>query len=99
MGAGTYEEKGMMKWVGEKLKEKIVGLSFPSPQGSFMATAVEELSGDATVSVSRGKRRHMLGINFSVKFEGKVDDKVGSGKIEFTDFSHTILITLFKSRL
>jgi len=85
--AGTYEEKSMMKWVGDKLKEKLVGLSFPSPQGSFMTTAVEELSGDATVSVSRGKRRHMLGINFSVKFEVKVDDKVGSGKIEFVELS------------
>lgn len=86
--AGTYEEKGMMNWVRDNLKSSLIGISFevPTQPGSFIkTTAVEALKGDANISVSRGKRRHLLDITFEVEFEATVGDAAGKGKLCFSE--------------
>ncbi|CAE8616987.1 unnamed protein product [Polarella glacialis] len=66
--AGTYEEKGMTKWIEERLKTTLVGLSFelPGAAGSISITSVDEIKGDASISVSRGKRRPAYSVSASV---------------------------------
>lgn len=86
--AGTYEEKGMMKWITDGLKSNLVGITFQLPNGtggSITTTAVDAVKGDASISVSRGKRRHLLDITFEVEFESKVGDASGKGKFAFSE--------------
>jgi len=86
--AGTYEEKGMMKWVEESLKSKLVGISFAVPTGgggSIVVKDIENIKGDANISVSRGKRRHLLDITFDAVYEGSVGDATGKGSLSFSE--------------
>merc|ERR1712137_116735 len=55
--AGTYEEKGMMKWFQDKLTAGFKDLVFDVPTsagGRIVTTAVEDVKGDASISSSRG---------------------------------------------
>jgi len=86
--AGTYEEKGMLKWVEETLKAGTKGLVYevPSMAGSKLTvTDVEDIKGDASISSSRGKRRRLLDVTFTVSFEGKVGDASGKAKLIFSE--------------
>jgi len=87
--AGTYEEKGMTKWLEERLKQQIVGITFQLPKdgGLISTTAVEDLKGDCSISVSRGKRRHLLDVSFNVEYEAKVGDASTTGKLAFSEVS------------
>lgn len=86
--AGTYEEKGMTKWVDERLSAVLKGITYTVPAGAggtITTTKVGGVSGDASISVSRGKRRHLLDVTFDVEFEGKVGDSTGKGKLTFSE--------------
>ncbi|CAE7515527.1 sti1 [Symbiodinium pilosum] len=85
--AGTYEEKGMTKWLEDRLKSGLIGLKFnlPHSDGSISATGVAELKGDCSISVSRGKRRHLMDVSFNVEYEAKVGSSSGTGKLAFTE--------------
>eukprot|EP00428_Durinskia_dybowskii_P013292 CAMPEP_0170220762 /NCGR_PEP_ID=MMETSP0116_2-20130129/10069_1 /TAXON_ID=400756 /ORGANISM="Durinskia baltica, Strain CSIRO CS-38" /LENGTH=398 /DNA_ID=CAMNT_0010471441 /DNA_START=38 /DNA_END=1234 /DNA_ORIENTATION=- len=88
--AGTYEEKGMMKWVTDSTKLALSGLKFDLPNGSggsLNTIGVSNIKGDASISISRGKRRHLLDVSFEVEFEGRVGDSTGKGKLVFTEVS------------
>lgn len=86
--AGTYEEKNMKKWVEDILKSALKGITFDIPTaagGALTTTGVDAIEGDANISSSRGKRRHLLDLSFTVEFEGKVGDASGKGKLLFTE--------------
>merc|ERR1711972_438569 len=86
--AGTYEEKGMLKWVKEHFSTALVGLTFNLPTGSggvLRVSNVTDFSGDASISVSRGKRRHLLDMGFKVEFEGTVGEEKGTGTFMVTE--------------
>jgi hypothetical protein len=88
--AGTYEEKGMSKWMEERLKQTLTGMTFQIPTGSggsISITGVEGVKGDASISVSRGKRRHLLDISFDVEYKASVGDADGTGKFAFSEVS------------
>lgn len=91
--AGTYEEKGMTKWVEERLKTVLTGLSFEIPTGaggSIHTTAVDGFKGDASISISRGKRRHILDMSFDVSYEAKVGDIGGKGRLSLSEVTSSI---------
>jgi len=86
--AGTYEERGMTKWVEDTFKQRLVGLTFDIPTscgGSISTTAVENITGDANISCSRGKRRHLLDLSFDVQYTATVGDVSGKGKIAISE--------------
>ncbi|CAJ1442495.1 unnamed protein product [Effrenium voratum] len=86
--AGTYEEKGMTKWLEDRLKSGLVGVKFDLPRGGCISTTgVADLKGDCSISVSRGKRRHLLDVSFNVEYEAKVGDCSGKGTLAFTEVS------------
>ncbi|CAK9012347.1 Protein STIP1 homolog [Durusdinium trenchii] len=84
--AGTYEEKGMTKWLEDRLKSGLVGVKFELPRGgSISTTGVADLKGDCSISVSRGKRRHLMDVSFNVEYEATVGDSNGRGKLSFSE--------------
>lgn len=84
--AGTFEERGMIKLVKEKLPQVLKGLKFDLPQGgSVTSTDVTDISGDASVTVARGKRKHLLDLCFNVEYEMKVGDDTGKGKFCYSE--------------
>mmetsp|Transcript_15336 Transcript_15336/g.23417 ORF Transcript_15336/g.23417 Transcript_15336/m.23417 type:complete len:400 (+) Transcript_15336:94-1293(+) len=88
--AGTYEEKNMSKWVDERMKEALKGITFEVPAaggGTITTSQVTKTSGDASISVSRGKRRYLLDLSVDVEFEGTVGDCIGKGTLKYTEVS------------
>eukprot|EP00929_Paragymnodinium_shiwhaense_P038701 TRINITY_DN20428_c0_g1_i1.p1 TRINITY_DN20428_c0_g1~~TRINITY_DN20428_c0_g1_i1.p1 ORF type:complete len:401 (+),score=144.26 TRINITY_DN20428_c0_g1_i1:70-1272(+) len=89
--AGTYEEKNMMKWLTDRLKEKLVGISMELPgnwkntSGAISITGIEEVKGDATISMSRGKRRHVLDLALEVHCECKLAEESGKAKYHISE--------------
>merc|ERR1719174_2904077 len=79
--AGTYEERGQIKFVKTQLPQVLQGLKFDLPQGGAAAvTGVVDINGDASITVARGKRKHLLDLTFTVEWEMKVGDDSGKGK-------------------
>lgn len=87
--AGTYEEKGMTQWVQDRLKEKLSGITFqiPTGTGGSLSTTDVNSQGSATISTSRGKRRHILDFSVDVGYEAKVGDVAGKGKLAFSEIT------------
>lgn len=88
--AGTYEEKGMMKWVQDQLNARLKDISFDVPTvagSSIRTTGVEDVKGEANISSSRGKRRFLLDVTCKVLFEVQVEAGRGSGKFVISDFN------------
>jgi len=90
--AGTYEEKGMMKWLEERLTAELKDVVFELPAsigcGSISATGVSGVSGDANISVSRGKRRHLMDVKFDLEFVLAAQngaDMAGKGKLAYSE--------------
>jgi len=86
--AGTYEERGMTKWVNENFPEALKGISFGLPGekgGQVVVTAVTDIKGPATVTVARGKRKHIMDLSFDVEYEIKVNGETGSGKLSYSE--------------
>lgn len=84
--AGTYEERGMMKLVKERLPEVLKVLTDDLPQGGSVKVAgVVDIAGDASITVARGKRKHLLDLTFNVEYEMKVGDDTGKGKFCYTE--------------
>lgn len=89
--AGTYEEKNMFSWVQEQLTSRLKGLKFalPGGKGSIATTDVKDVKGEATISVSRGKRRRLMDVSLVVDFEATVGDGEvkGSGHYVLQDLT------------
>jgi len=89
--AGTYEEKGMTQWAQERLTQQLKGLTFQIPAGngggSISTTGVQDIKGTATISASRGKRRHILDMSCDVAYEAKVGDVSGKGKLALSEIT------------
>merc|ERR1712150_179385 len=85
-----YEEKSMMKFVQDRLTSSLKGLKFEIPganAGSIQATAVTDVEGTATISISRGKRRHLFDVKFDVEYVAKIGELSGKGKLCFSEVS------------
>jgi len=84
--AGTYEERGMIKLVKEKLPQVLKGLKFDLPQGGVVSVSdVIDIAGDASITTARGKRKHLLDLTFSVEYEMKVGTDTGKGKFCYSE--------------
>ncbi len=89
--AGTFEEKDTTKWCKSAISQALASLS--SESGSFAAkvTKVGDVSGDASVIMSRGKKRYLFDHSVTLDFtvEDDVGDEAGKGKITLGDISST----------
>lgn len=84
--AGTYEERSMVKWVKTELPQALKTTSFDLPQGgSATVTGVVDIEGDASVTVARGKRKHLLDLSFTIEYDINVGNDTGKGKLLFSE--------------
>jgi len=84
--AGTYEERSQMKWVKENLPQALKDINLDLPQGgSLKVSAIVDIAGDASITVARGKRKHVLDLTFNVEYELKVGDDTGKGKFCYAE--------------
>jgi tetratricopeptide (TPR) repeat protein len=86
--AGTYEEKGMSKWVEKELPEALNGKEFALPGdkgGKVLVTAITDIKGPATVTVARGKRKHIMDLSFEVEYQIQACDATGTGKLSYSE--------------
>lgn len=86
--AGTFEEKNMKKWINENFPEALKGKSFDLPGekgGQVVVKDVIDIKGDATITVARGKRKHMMDLTFDVEYQIQVNGETGSGKLTYSE--------------
>jgi len=84
--AGTYEERGQIKWVKAELPQALKGIKFDLPQGGIVnVTDVTDINGDASITVARGKRKHLLDLTFAVEYDIKVGADTGKGKLAYSE--------------
>lgn len=88
--AGTYEEKNMMTWMEAELKSRLKTVNFALPNGAaggIKISDVRDVKGEATISMSRGKRRRLLDISLVAEFEAKVGELSGKGHYVLQDLT------------
>lgn len=75
--AGTFEEVIHTPWAISKLREKMTALAFSSvdavnalPLDSVIVVSSVEITGDASVTANRGKRKHIF--DFTIKVDWKL---------------------------
>ena len=61
--AGTFESKNYTPWAKQKLEEVLKAVTFTSPTNGalFSIKEIKEISGDAEITMNRGKRKHLCG--------------------------------------
>mmetsp|Transcript_91900 Transcript_91900/g.291552 ORF Transcript_91900/g.291552 Transcript_91900/m.291552 type:complete len:335 (-) Transcript_91900:100-1104(-) len=92
--AGTWEDKDVTeeakRTLGERLAESLPSVDVGG--GSLACEGVDEVSGDASKPVIRGKQRHMFDLGFKVKFAFRWMEADGQrqakGDVEVSDFTN-----------
>ena len=84
--AGTWEEKDTSEWCRKCLKGKVrkaAAAASPSSGYSVRVTKVKDLGGDASVVLTRGKKRYVFDYHLSAQFDVKcATGGVGAGEID-----------------
>ena len=92
--AGTWEEKDTSEWCQGRLKDILKGTVADEDCSSLVVKVSElkDVNGDASVVVSRGKKRYIFDLSCNLKFEvwDSDDDTVlGKGSLSLPDISST----------
>ncbi|GMH54391.1 hypothetical protein TrRE_jg6812, partial [Triparma retinervis] len=92
--AGTWEEKDTTEWCQGRLKDTLKCTVAEEDCSSLVAKVSElkDVNGDASVVVSRGKKRYIFDLSCDLKFEvvDSDDDTVlGKGSMSLPDISST----------
>eukprot|EP00695_Tsukubamonas_globosa_P003522 TRINITY_DN677_c0_g1_i1.p1 TRINITY_DN677_c0_g1~~TRINITY_DN677_c0_g1_i1.p1 ORF type:complete len:184 (-),score=51.30 TRINITY_DN677_c0_g1_i1:74-553(-) len=72
-----WEEKNWTEWTYTRLREVLSNVTVDIPSGSLKSIEVNGLHGEAYVNIRKGKKRVGYELDFSVKWEGELQD--GSG--------------------
>ena len=82
-GAGTYEEVDCTKWGKARITELLLGAAHESDGLRAEVTAVNDLLGDATVAVVKGRKRFIFDFSFTLDWRVVADGGGGGeGKAE-----------------
>jgi activator of HSP90 ATPase len=73
-----WEEKSVAKWSEERIKETLGGFKFAFPGGELKVTSVEDLKGEASVSIRKGKKIVAYDYNCKLKWECSFMDGEGN---------------------
>lgn len=88
--AGTYEEKNMLPWAKTRLAAILTGVTFSVPAGSggtIAISGVQDVTGDASISVSRGKRRYIMDLSFTIDFNVQCGETSGKGTVTVAELT------------
>jgi tetratricopeptide (TPR) repeat protein len=89
--AGTWEEKDTSAWCNASLEKFLKGSKVEIDHCTAQVTDVKDLTGDASVAFTRGKKRYVFDYHASVKYEimDEGDEKIASGTLKLPDISST----------
>jgi len=90
--AGTWEEKNTTDWCNSSLQSFLKNSSANFLSYIGKVTEVKDLSGDASVAFSRGKKRYVFDFHCTLKYnilDKDTDDVLASGTINLPDISST----------
>ena len=96
--AGTWEERDTTDWCKETLKSKLKGATAMYQNGMMaIVSEVKDLSGDASVAVTRGKKTYVFDFNCQLKYKIHMatdgvdmvdeDEVIASGTLSLPDIS------------
>lgn len=89
--AGTWEEKDASAWCQSSLESFLKETKVDVDKYTAKVTQVKDLTGDASVAFSRGKKRYVFDYHATVKFDilDEGDDRIASGSLKLPDISST----------
>lgn len=87
--AGTFESKNVTPWAKERIEELLGGVEFECGACSVSVLSVKDVTGDAEVTMNRGKRKFLC--DFDVTVEWKIVSnggaKEGKGSMVIRDIN------------
>jgi hypothetical protein len=98
---GTFEERTMTEWAVKRIKELVNGLEVSVPVVDGDGDVLEEplkvveladLEGDASITFTRGKKRHIFDFSFVAKWQIQAPGKTIKGGIFFPDVSGDVVV-------
>lgn len=94
--AGTWEERDTTEWcknqLSERLKDTKANVMVADDSYSASVSTVDELTGDASVAITGGKKRYIFDFHAKLKFQVKdadSDDHVADGSLHLPDICST----------
>jgi len=66
--AGTWEERTYSPWFVSRLTELLTPLVIQSNDYKVSVTEVTNITGDAQITMMRGKRKHIYDVSLEIKF-------------------------------
>jgi len=95
--AGTWEEKNTTTWCTDRLKERLLETKINVQAKSLerysaVVSKVDDLTGDASVATTNGKKRYIFDFHLKLKFEVRdadVDEKLAEGSLHIPDLCST----------
>jgi hypothetical protein len=87
--AGTWEERDCSEWAKKKLKEMLTKVKFmlPSSQGSVTVTTVRGLQGDASITLTRGKKKYIYDYSAEIDFQADLKGDKVKGTVNVSEIT------------
>lgn len=95
--AGTWEDSDETEWAKSRLPQMLVGLQedLAGGRGSLEVEKVDNVAGDASVSVVRGTSRYLFDLTFTVhvvaRWMGAGGSKTAKAKIKILEFTDNLV--------
>ena len=89
--AGTWEEKDTTAWCSSQLRKRLEATSVTANLEADI-TKVQDLTGDASVALTGGKKRYIFDFHVSLKYEIKdpnADNVIAGGVVRLPDICST----------
>lgn len=86
--AGTWEEKDTTPWCKDTLEQRLKDTTVSDNTLEVSIAKVDELTGDASVAITGGKKRYIFDFHVKLKYEIKeagTDDIVAKGTVSLPD--------------
>jgi activator of HSP90 ATPase len=73
--AGTWEERSFTAWATERLQQLCGSVTFETPigQGAFVVSRIIDIVGDASITLARGKRKHIYDFVINLEWEVRIN--------------------------
>ncbi|GAX29214.1 hypothetical protein FisN_28Lh042 [Fistulifera solaris] len=86
--AGTWEEKDTTAWCKESLEQRLKDTTVEDSTLEVSISKVDDLTGDASVAITGGKKRYIFDFHVKLKYEMKetgTDDVIAKGSVALPD--------------
>jgi activator of HSP90 ATPase len=85
--AGTWEEKNCDAWARQKIQVLLTAIKVNESGVSFFVDRVENVQGDAAVSLVRGKKRYIYDLTLDIHWKASLGSEKFFGVLHVADIS------------